>query len=410
VPRVIGKLTALAVEKAKRRGYYGDGGGLFLQVSAAGSKSWVFRFKETGKLREMGLGATHTVSLADAREKARECRRLRLDGVDPIEARRAARSKARLDAAKAMTFKECADRYIASHKAGWRNPKHAAQWPSTLSTYVYPIFGSLPVRAIEVGLVLKALEPFWTTKPETAGRVRGRIEAVLDWATARGYRQGENPARWRGHLENLLPGKSKVRRVEHYAALPYSAIPAFMLELRRQDGVAGRALEFTILTAARTGEVIGATWSEINFEERLWIVPRERMKAGKEHRVPLPGTALAVLEKMQQIRSGDFVFPGAKAGRPLSNMAFLMLLRRMGRDGLTAHGFRSTFSDWCSERTNFPADVREMALAHAVSDKVQAAYRRGDLFQKRRQLMGAWASFCAVHATTGQVLPIAAAK
>jgi integrase len=358
----------------------------------------------------MGLGATHTVGLVEAREKARECRRLRLDGVDPIEARRAARSQARLDAAKAMTFKDCAERYIASHKAGWRNPKHAAQWPSTLATYVYPIFGSLPVQAIDVGLVLKALEQLWTTKPETAGRVRGRIEAVLDWATARGYRQGENPARWRGHLQNLLPKKSKVRRVKHHAALPYSEIAAFMLELQQQNGVSARALEFAILTAARTGEVIGTVWSEINLAERLWTLPGERMKAGKEHRVPLSEAAVAILKEMQQIRFGDFVFPGAKAGRPLSNMAFLMLLRRMGRDDLTAHGFRSTLSDWCSERTNFPAEVREMALAHAVSDKVQAAYRRGDLFQKRRQLMEAWARFCAALTTTGHVVPIAAAK
>jgi integrase-like protein/Arm domain-containing DNA-binding protein len=256
--RAIGKLTALAVDKAKRRGYYGDGGGLFLQVSASGSKSWVFRFKESGRLREMGLGASHTIGLAEAREKARECRRLRLDGIDPIEARKVARDQARLAAATATTFKDCAERYIASHRAGWRSQAHAAQWPSTLGRYVYPVFGPLPVQAIDVGLVLKALEPIWTAKPETASRVRGRIESVLDWATARGYRQGENPARWRGHLENLLPGKSKVRRVKHYAALAYREIAAFMVELHQQEGVGARALEFVILTAARTGEVIGA--------------------------------------------------------------------------------------------------------------------------------------------------------
>jgi len=258
--RTIGKLTALAVNQAKRRGYYGDGGGLFLQVSPGGAKSWVFRFKEAGKLREMGLGPTHTVSLAEARQKALECRKARLDGRDPIEARRAERMHAKLDAAKAMTFVACAERYIASHKAGWRNPKHAAQWPATLGTYVYPVFGSLPVQAVNVGLVMKAIEPIWVQKPETAGRVRGRIESVLDWATARGYREGENPARWRGHLENRLPKKSKVRRVEHHAALPYADIAAFIAELRQQEGVAARALEFAILTAARTGEVIGAKW------------------------------------------------------------------------------------------------------------------------------------------------------
>jgi integrase len=406
--RGIGKLTALAVDKAKRRGYYGDGGGLFLQVSAAGTKSWVFRFKEAGKLREMGLGATHTIGLAEAREKARDCRRLRLDGIDPIAARKAARSQVRLDAAKAMTFQECAERYIASHKAGWRNPKHAAQWPSSLGAYAYPIFGALPVQAVDVGLVMRALEPIWTTKPETAGRVRGRIESVLDWAAARGYRQGENPARWRGHLENLLPKKSRVRRVEHHAALPYAEIATFIAELRQQEGVAARALEFAIMTAARTGEVIGAKWDEMDFGERLWTVPAERMKAGKEHRVPLSDAALVILEEMQAIRSGDFVFPGGKAKRPLSNMAFLMLLRRMKRVDLTAHGFRSTFSDWCSEKTNFPAEVREMALAHAVGDKVEAAYRRGDLFEKRRQVMDAWASF-ATSQPSGNVVPIVTA-
>jgi integrase len=406
--RVVGKLTALDVSRAKKRGYYGDGGGLYLLVGPSGAKSWAFRFREAGRLREMGLGPLHTIGLAEARQRAQDCRKVRLDGRDPIEMRRAERMGARLEAAKAMTFRDCAERFVASHKAGWRNPKHAAQWPSTLGTYVYPVFGSLPVQAIDVGLVLRALEQIWTTKPETAGRVRGRIESVLDWATARGYRQGENPARWRGHLENLLPKKSKVRRVKHHAALPYAEIATFIAELRRQEGVAARALEFAILTAARTGEVIGARWDEINFVERLWTVPGERMKAGKEHRVPLSDTALAIIEEMREIRDGDFVFPGGKARRPLSNMAFLMLLRRIGRDDLTAHGFRSSFSDWCSERTNFPAEVREMALAHAVSDKVEAAYRRGDLFQKRPQLMDAWSRYCAAPLASATVVSIAA--
>jgi integrase len=409
VARGIGKLTALAVDKAKGRGYYGDGGGLFLQVSAAGTKSWVFRFKEAGKLREMGLGATHTIGLAEAREKARGCRRMRLDGIDPIAARKAARSQVRLDAAKAMTFQECAERYIASHKAGWRNPKHAAQWPSTLGAYVYPIFGALPVQAVDVGLVMRALEPIWTTKPETAGRVRGRIESVLDWAAARGYRQGENPARWRGHLENLLPKKSKVRRVEHHAALPYSEIGTFIAELQQQAGVAARALEFAILTAARTGEVIGAAWSEIDLEGRLWVIPGSRMKAGKEHRVPLSEPALAVLEEMEKVRESEFVFPGGKSRRPISNMAMAMTLRRLGRGDLTVHGFRSSFRDWAAERTGFPAEVAEMALAHTVSDKVEAAYRRGDLFQKRRQLMEAWTRFCSAPLASAIVVSIAAA-
>jgi integrase len=417
--REIGKLKALDVSRASKPGYYGDGGNLYLLVGPTGTKSWVFRYRvpaptpdkpKHSRLREMGLGPTHALSLAEARERAREWRRERLDGIDPIEVRRSRRAQTQLEATKAMTFKQCAEAYIKSHSVGWKNPKHAAQWPSTLETYVYPVFGSLPVQGIDVGLVMNALEPIWTTKPETASRVRGRIESVLDWATARGYRKGENPARWRGHLENLLPNKTKVRRVEHHAALPYAELDEFIAALRQQEGVAARALEFAILTVARTGEVIGAKWSEINLAERLWTIPAERMKAGKEHRAPLSDAALAILDEMQQICQSDYVFPG-KSGRPLSNMAFLMLLRRMGRGDLTVHGFRSTFSDWCSERTNFPAEVREMALAHTVSDKVEAAYRRGDLFQKRRQVMDAWARFATtMPMLRGEVVPIAVAR
>jgi len=382
---VIGKLTTLSVRQQHRRGLFGDGGGLFLQVSERGAKSWIFRFKKDGRLRVMGLGPVHTVSLAEAREAARLCRKARLGGIDPIDARRAGRIQERIEAARAMSFAECAAAYIAAHGAGWRNPKHAAQWPSTLAAYVYPIFGGLPVQAIDTGLVVKAIEPIWTTKPETASRVRGRIESVLDWAAARGYRQGENPARWRGHLENLLPKKSTVRRVEHHAALPYVEISAFMGELRGQEGIAARALAFAILTVARTGEVIGATWAEIDMAARIWTIPAERMKAGKEHRVPLSEAAIAILDQMDQGR--DKVFP-------ISNMAMAMLLRRMGRGDLTVHGFRSSFSDWCAERTAFPSEVREMALAHTVADKVEAAYRRGDLIEKRRALAEAWAKFC----------------
>jgi integrase len=405
--RVIGKLTALAVDRATERGYYSDGGGLYLCVGPRGTKSWIFRFREAGKLHDMGLGPLYTIGLAEARKRARQAREARLDGINPIAARKAARTAARLDAAKSMTFRQCAESYIRAHSAGWKNPKHAAQWPATLGTYVYPVFGSLPVQAVDVGLVMKAIEPIWTTKPETAGRVRGRIESVLDWSTTRGYRQGENPARWRAHLENLLPKKSKVRRVEHHAALPYAEIAGFLAELRQQGGVAARALEFGILTCARTGEILGARWDEINLPDRLWVVPATRMKAAKEHRVPLSELATTIIEEMQAIRSGDFVFPGGKAGRPLSDMSFLMLLRRMGRGDLTAHGFRSTFSDWCAEQTNTPSEVREMALAHAVGDKVEAAYRRGDLFEKRRQLAEAWANF-AIAAPRDNVISIGA--
>ena len=401
--RVIGKLTALGVTQAKKRGYYSDGGGLFLQVGATGSKSWVFRFREAGRLHEMGLGPTHTVTLAEARQKALESRKLRLEGHDPIAERRTRRTVAKLEAAKAITFRECADAYIAAHKAGWRNAKHAAQWSSTLATYAHSKIGDLPVQAIDVGLVMAVVEPIWSAKPETASRLRGRIESVLDWASARGYRTGDNPARWRGHLDNLLPPRSKVKTVEHHPALPYRQIADFMAEIRQVDGVAARALEFTILTAARTAEVTGAKWDEFSIADAIWTVPAERMKAGREHRVPLSKSALAVLEKMEQIRLSDFVFPGGKPTRPISNMAMLMLLRRLNRRDLTIHGFRSTFRDWAAEHTNFPAEVAEMALAHSVSNQVEAAYRRGDLFDKRRQLAEDWAAFCQATSESAKI-------
>jgi integrase len=394
--RAINRLKDITVRRVTKPGLYPDGAGLYLRVGPTGAKAWVFRYRQNGSRHDVGLGPLHTVSLAAARQRAQRCREQRLDGVDPLAARKDARTAARIEMATMMSFRVCAEAYIAAHQAGWRNPKHRAQWPATLATYAYPVFGELPVQAIDTGLVLRAIEPIWTTKPETASRLRGRIESVIGWAATKGYRQpGENPARWKDHLENLLPAKSKVRRVEHHAALPYAEIARFMAELRKQEGVGAQALEFAILTAARTGEVIGARWDEINLAERLWVVPADRMKAGKEHRVPLSDPAMAIVEAIGALRQGDFIFPGGKARRPLSNMALLMTLRRMGRDDLTAHGFRSSFSDWCAERTAYPSEVREMALAHAVGDKVEAAYRRGDLFEKRRDLADAWAAYCA---------------
>ncbi|SRR6476469_5774438 len=409
--RTIGRLTALKVEKAKRPGMYADGGGLYLRVTEDGTKNWVYRFMLSGRPRWMGMGPLHTIGLADARNRAAACRRQRHDGIDPIEARRAGRQQARLASAKAITFKECASKYIAANRAGWRNAKHAAQWEATLATYAEPIIGALPVQAIDMTLVLKVIEPIWTTKPETAGRLRGRIESILDWARVRGYCEGENPARWRGHLDKVLPARSKVRKVEHHAALPYAALSGFLIGLREQEGIAASALEFTILTAARTGETLGARWSEIDLLDKVWTVPAARMKAGRDHRVPLSARALAILGEMRALRlvsaADAFVFPGGKPGRPLSNMAFLMLLRRMGRDDLTAHGFRSSFRDWAAERTNFPAEVAEMALAHAVSDKTIAAYNRSDLFERRKRLMAQWASFCMTpEQGQGNVAPI----
>jgi integrase len=402
--RTIGRLTALKVDKAKRPGMYADGGGLYLRVTEDGTKNWVFRFMLNGRPRWMGMGALHTIRLAEARSRAAEYRMQRYDGIDPIEQRRAERLQAQLDAAKAITFKDCSGRYIASHKAGWRNAKHAAQWEATLATYAEPVMGGLSVQAIDTALVLKVLEPIWTTKPETAGRVRGRIESILDWARVRGYRAGENPARWRGHLDKLLPARSKVQRVEHHAALPYAESPGFLVSLREQEGIAARALEFAILTVARTGEVIGARWHEMDLLDKTWTLPAARMKVGKEHRVPLSARALAILEEMQPHRHADdaFVFSGGKLGRPLSNMAFLMLLRRMGRADVTVHGFRSSFRDWVAERTNFPAEVAEMALAHTISDKTIAAYSRTDLFDRRRRLMAAWDTFCTAREQKAQ--------
>lgn len=414
--RTTGRLTALGVARAAREpGMHADGGGLYLQVTRGGA-SWIYRYMLNGRAREMGLGPLALFGLQDARAKALEARRLRHEGKDPIDARRTTRARARLEAAKGITFKECADGYIKAHRAGWRNAKHAGQWEATLTTYAAPIIGALPVSTIDTTLVMKVLEQdvavatskatssLWTARPETASRLRGRIEAVLDWAKVRGYRQGENPARWRGYLDKLLPARSKVRKVAHHAALPFDEVPGFMALLRAQEGVAPRALEFAILTASRTGEVIGSRWSEFDLADKVWTVPAGRMKAGKEHRVPLSARALAILEDVKPRRSiiqqqdeGEaFVFPGGKSGAGLSNMALLMVLRRMGREHVTAHGFRSSFRDWAAERTNFPREVAEMALAHTVGGKVEAAYRRGDLFERRRRIMAEWGRYCGM--------------
>ena len=406
--RTIGRLSAVKVQRLKVPGYFADGGNLYFRITPAGTKSWTFRFAMGGKTRDMGLGSYPDITLAKARERATECRRMVKDGLDPIDARKGARAAGRIAAAKSMTFDQCAAAYIAAKEAGWRNAKHRQQWASTLKTYC-SVIGPLPVHAVDTDVVLKALGPMWNGKPETASRVRGRIEAVLDWAKVRGLRSGENPARWRGHLDHLLPAKSKVRRVKHHAALPYAKVGAFMTALREQQAVAARALEVLILTATRTGETVGATWDEIDLGARLWTIPAARMKAGREHRVPLSEAAASVLAAMQEARQNEFVFT-ARAGQPLSQMALLMLLRRMGFGDFTVHGFRSAFRDWAAERTNFPREVAEMALAHAIPDAVEAAYRRGDLFDKRRKLMDAWAAYCAkVDTDSGKVVALARA-
>jgi integrase len=402
--RSVEKLSALAVARAKTRGYLSDGAGLYLQVSASGSKSWVFRFKDGGRLREMGLGSLNTISLAEARRRAAGCRQMRQDGLDPIAEKKAGRLKAKLEAARAMTFQQSAEGFIQAHKAGWQNAKHVAQWSSTLETYAYPVFGSLPVQHVDVSLIAKVLEPIWKTKTETASRLRGRIERVLDWATVRGYRQGDNPARWRGHLDKLLAARSRVQKVRHHPALAYPEMGQFVAALREQESTSALALEFLILTATRTAEVIGATWAEIDFDTAVWTIPAERMKARKEHRVPLSKPALAILKRLHEHRHGEFVFTGTKPGRPLSNMALLALLEHMGRTDITVHGFRSTFRDWAAERTSFPREVAEHALAHSLPDKVEAAYRRGDLFEKRRWLMDVWAKYCSAIEHDGRLV------
>jgi integrase len=405
--RAMSRLKAIQVSKASKPGMLADGGGLYLRISPSGAKSWVFRFRRDGKLHDMGLGPVHTITLAEARAKAVECRKLRLDGKDPLAEKRATRAQERLAAASAVTFKECAERYIETHRAGWRDETYAPQWESSLAAYIFPVFGDLPVQAIDVGLVMKAIEPIWMTRTATAARVRARIESVLDWAATSGYRQGENPARWRGHLENLLPSRSKVQRVEHHAALPYAEVGAFLVALRQQDGIPAHALEFVILTAARAGEVAGARWDEINTAERLWTIPAERMKSGHEHRVPLSNAAMAIVEKMAALRKSDFVFPGRKASASITIDSFWQLVRRMGRGAdLTIHGFRSSFRDWAAERTEFPSEIAEMALAHTVGGAVERAYRRSDMFDKRRQIMDLWARFCAAPWASGKILPL----
>lgn len=398
------KLSAAAVSRQKVPGHYGDGGGLWLQVSTVGTKSWVFRFTRLGKTREMGLGALHTVSLADAREKAAACRKQLLDGVDPIEARASQRVTDQAATARALTFDQCAEQYIEAHRAGWRNEKHAAQWTATLSTYAGPVFGHLPVAAVDTALVMKALTPIWTTKTETAKRVRGRIESVLSWAAVQKLRTGENPARWRGHLDKLLAPPEKVAKVEHHPALPYARIGEFMQMLRAEQGTSARAVEFVILTAARTSEVFNATRDEFDLGAGIWTIPADRMKAGRPHRVPLSSQALALIKAALADEGSNYVFQGAKERRPLSNMAGLALLKRMGFGDITVHGFRSTFRDWAAEQTNFPREVAEASLAHVVKDKTEAAYQRGDLIEKRALLMKAWADYCSRPAPAGNVV------
>lgn len=410
MPKLAKEMGALEVSKLHTKegpGLHFVGGvaGLALQVTPTLARAWTLRVTIAGRRRDMGLGPYPEVTLAQARDKARDARELIRKGVDPIERQRAAQSALKAAVAKALTFKQTAAAYMATHEAGWKNAKHAQQWRNTLETYAYPVMGDLLVRDVEKEHVLAALRPIWTEKNETAVRLRGRIELVLSYAMQAGYRiEGLNPARWRGGLDQLLPAPSKVAKVDHHPALPVAEVGAFMARLRAADGMGARALEFAILTAARSGEVRGATWAEFDLDAKVWTVPGARMKAGKEHRVPLSDAAVALVKAQPKVAGVDFVFAAAKGGQ-LSDMTLSAVLRRMKVQAVP-HGFRSTFRDWAAERANYSREAAEMALAHTIESKVEAAYRRGDLFEKRRAMMTEWAEFLAKPMTPAVVVPL----
>lgn len=395
----IRQLSALKIKQRLKPGMYPDGLGLYLQVREGNARSWIYRYRASGRLRDMGLGPAHSVTLAEARERAEMCRALRQKGLDPIEQRLKEKRAAQTAASRVMTFEQCATAYIDAHKPGWKNAKHAGQWTTTLEAYVYPVFKEASVADIDRELVLQVLNPIWNEKTETASRIRGRIERILDWAFIKDYRSGDNPARWKGYLDNLLSRPGKARAVVHHAALPIQEVPHFMRNLRAQTHVSARAFEFCILTATRTNETLRMRWEELDEQAGQWIIPAARMKGGRDHRVPLSTRATEILAEMKRIRISEFVFPGGKLNRPLSSMVFLMMLRRLKQTDVTPHGFRSTFRDWAAERTDFPNEVVEMALAHTISNKVEAAYRRSDLLEKRRQLAETWAAYCLGRAT-----------
>jgi integrase len=386
--RQVNRLNARAVATITEHGRHADGGGLYLSVSPNGGRRWVFLYRWHGKPTEIGFGSARDVTLARARELARQARSNLAEGLNPKDARKPSGG---------ATFGECADRVIDAMRPSWRNEKHAAQWKMTLQKYAAPL-RPLPVDKIGTDDVLSVLKPLWNAKPETASRLRGRIERVLDAAKARGLRSGENPARWRGHLDQLLPKRQRLTR-GHHAAMAYADVPAFIKDLQSRQATAALALEFAILTAARSGEVLGARWDEFDLDRAIWTVPAERMKAAREHRVPLSPRPLRIVTELEDSRTSDFVFPGQKPDRPLSGMSLEMVLRRMKIEGATVHGFRSSFRDWAAECTNFPNEVCEAALAHVIENKAEAAYRRGDLFEKRRKLMDAWAAYCATPKT-----------
>jgi integrase len=394
---VVALNSAKSVEAIKEVGYHTCAKGLYLQVSKQGTKSWLFRYTSpiTKKRREMGLGSLDFVSLAEARQLAVDNKRLVIDGKDPIEERKQSQLQKQLEQARNLTFREVAEACIQSKSHGWKNAKHAQQWTNSLEAYVFPTLGHLPISEVSTDLVLKILDPIWVTKAETASRVRQRIETIWDYGKARNYMSGENPARLKGHLDKILSKTAKVKRVRHFPALPYNEIGRFVKELRTRSGYSALGLEFLILTAARTGEIIGAKWSEIDLEKAVWTIPSERMKAGVEHRVPLSSRAVEILESITSNRNPEeYIFSGWKRNTGLSNNAFLALLKKMERSDITTHGFRSCFRDWAAEEAyQFSNETIELALAHSITNKVEAAYRRGDQLERRRELMSEWGNF-----------------
>ncbi len=401
MPKIAKELSAIEVKRLAAPGFHSVGvvPGLAMQVTLTGARSWVLRVKVGSKRRDMGLGGYPEVTLAQAHEKARKARKAIDEGEDPILQRQRAQSTLRAEQASVITFDAAAAAYIKAKTPEWRSAIHARQWRATLATYASPLIGRLHVADIGQAHVMRILEPIWTTKTETASRLRGRIENVLDWATTKHYRTGDNPARWRGHLDKLLPKPEKVKPVVHHKAVSVEDVAGFYQALRQREGMAARALEFVLLTAARSGEVRGATWAEFDLEKALWTVPAERMKARKEHRVPLSAAALALLNALPRVEGTEFVFPAPRAGA-LSDMALTAVMRRMELDSVP-HGLRSTFRDWTSEKTTFPRDLAEKALAHTLESKVEAAYQRGDMFDRRRVMMETWAGFLSTPATTG---------
>jgi integrase len=407
------RLTPLSVTRLRKPGMHPDGNGLYLRIKDGGARSWIFRYKINNGPRYMGLGVAGDppagVDLMEARRLADIARADKRAGLDPIAARDARKAEAAATAAKHVPFKECAASFHAAHKPSWRNSKHAKQWESTMEAYVYPLLGDVPVGLVDTTLVMNALEPHWTSKTETMSRVRGRIEKVLDWAKTRGYRSGENPARWQGHMKNLLPSRNRRRRIKHHPSMPYADVPAFVVKLPPIGDATACCLEFTILTACRTSETTRARWPEVDLDAGVWVIPADRIKGGKEHRVPLCPRAVAILKQMQGLHK-EWVFPGQKHDTHLSDGAMLLLLDRMGHGNVTVHGFRSSFRNWAGEQTSFPSELAEVALAHVNDDETEAAYLRTDYFDKRRKLMEAWGSYATNPRKSGNVVPMNMAR